>query len=94
VKSGAENSVPETVTIDKSGADLAALEAISDDRETPIKIRQSKYLNNLVEKDHRAINRRTRPTLGFKTFRCARILLAGIEIVHMIAKNNMNASHP
>jgi transposase-like protein len=38
--------VPETVTIDKSGANLAALEAINDDRETPIKIRQSKYLNN------------------------------------------------
>ena len=79
-KSIAQNGVPETVTIDKSGADLAAIEAINNDRETPIKIRQSKYLNNLVEQDHRAIKRRTRPMLGFKTFRCARILLAGIEI--------------
>jgi putative transposase len=51
-KSIAQNGVPETVTIDKSGANLAALEAINNDRETPIKIRQSKYLNNLVEVRH------------------------------------------
>ncbi|SIO72312.1 Transposase (or an inactivated derivative) [Burkholderia sp. GAS332] len=51
-KSIAQNGVPATVTIDKSGANLAALEAINDDRETPIKIRQSKYLNNLVEVRH------------------------------------------
>ena len=84
--------MPETVTIDKSGANLAALEAINDDRETPIRIRQSKYLNNLAEQDHRAIKRRTRPMLGFKTFRCARILLAGIEIMHMIAKGQMKCA--
>jgi len=91
-KSIAQNGVPETVTIDKNGANLAALEAINDDRETPIKIRQSKYLNNLVEQDHRAIKRRTRPMLGFKTFRCARILLAGIELMHMIAKGQMTCA--
>jgi putative transposase len=91
-KSMAQNGVPETVTIDKSGANLAALEAINADREMPIKIRQSKYLNNLVEQDHRAIKRRTRPMLGFKTFRCARILLAGIELMHMIAKGQMKCA--
>jgi putative transposase len=84
--------VPETVTIDWSGANLAALEAINADREVPIKIRQSKYLNNLVEQDHRAIKRRTRPMLGFKTFRCARILLGGIEVMHMIAKGQMTCA--
>jgi transposase-like protein len=88
-KSIAQNGAPETVTIDKSGSNLAALEAINANRETPIKIRQSKYLNNLVEQDHRAIKRRTRPMLGFKTFRCARILLAGIELMHMIVKGQM-----
>ena len=91
-KSIAQNGVPETVTIDKSGANLAALEAINNERETPIKIRQSKYLNNLVEQDHRAIKRRTRPMLGFKTFRCARILLGGIEIMHMITKGQMKCA--
>ncbi|MBB5445498.1 transposase-like protein [Paraburkholderia sp. WSM4177] len=89
-KSIAQNGVPETVTIDKSGASLAALEA-------PIKIRQSKYLNTRVEQDHRAIKRRTRPMPRFKTFRCARILLAGIEIMQMIAKGQMQrmrGTHP
>jgi putative transposase len=71
---------------------LDKAEAINADRETPIKIRQSKYLNNLVEQDHRAIKRRTRPMLGFKTFRCARILLGGIEVMHMIAKGQMKCA--
>jgi transposase-like protein len=96
-KSIAQHGVPQTVTIDKSGANLAALEAINAGRETPIKIRQSKYLNNLVEQDHRAIKRRTRPMLGFKSFRCARILLGGIEVMHMIAKGQMTCArgtHP
>ena len=96
-KSIARNGVPETATIDKSGANLAALEAINDDRETPIRIRQSKYINNLVEQDHRAIKRRTRPMLGFNTFRCARILLGGIELMHMIVKGQMKClrgTHP
>jgi transposase-like protein len=91
-KAIARNCLPETVTIDKSGANLAALEAVNADREVPIKIRQSKYLNNVVEQDRRAIKRRTRPMLGFKTFRCARILLAGIEIMHMIAKRQMQCA--
>ncbi|WP_429499955.1 IS6 family transposase [Robbsia andropogonis] len=85
------NGEPETVTIDKSGSNLAALKAINAKREIPIKIRQQKYLNNLVEQDHRAIKRRTRPMMGFKTFRCARIILGGIEIMHMIRKGQMNS---
>jgi putative transposase len=91
-KSTAQNGVTETVTIDKSGANLDALEAINDDRETPIKSRQAKYINNLVVQDHRAIKRHTRPMLGFKTFRCARILLSGIELAHKIAKDQMKCA--
>jgi putative transposase len=49
-------------------------------------IRQVKYLNNVVEQDHRAIKRIIRPMLGFKDFHCARVILSGIEIMHMIAK--------
>jgi transposase-like protein len=84
-----QNGEPETVTIDKSGANLAALQALNANRETPIRIRQKKYLNNVVDQDHRAIKRRTRPMLGFKNFRCARIILGGIEIMHMIVKGQM-----
>jgi putative transposase len=80
---------PETITVDKSGANLAALEAINGERETPIKIRQNKYLNNIIEQDHRAIKRRIKPMMGFKNFRCARIILSGIEVMHMIRKGQM-----
>jgi len=72
------------VTIDKSGSNLAALQARNAGRGAPIKIRQKKYLNNGVEQDHRAIKRRTRPMLGFENFRCARIIPGGIEFRHMI----------
>jgi putative transposase len=84
-----ERAAPETVTMDKSGANLAALQAINTARETPIKVRQVKYLNNVVEQDHRAIKRRIRPMMGFKDFRCARIILPGIETMHMIRKGQM-----
>lgn len=52
----------------------------------PIRIRQSQYLNNLIEQGHRRIKRRVRPMLGFKSLRSAAIALAGIEMVHMMRK--------
>ena len=85
-KSIAQNGEPEAVTIDKSDSSVAALEAINVERETPIKDRQTKYLDNIIDQDHRAIKRHTHPMLGFKNFRCARILLGGIEVAHLIAK--------
>ena len=88
-KSIQQNGAPETVTIDKSGANLAALHAVNAGCDTPIKIRQVKYLNNVVEQDHRAIKRIIRPMLGSKDFRCARVILSGIEIMHMISKGQM-----
>uniref|UniRef100_UPI00236188FB DDE-type integrase/transposase/recombinase n=1 Tax=Serratia bockelmannii TaxID=2703793 RepID=UPI00236188FB len=60
--------------------------------EESITIRQNKYLNNLVEQDHRNIKRRTRPILGFKSFRRAQTLLAGIELVNMLRKGQLD--HP
>ncbi|WP_233849422.1 IS6 family transposase [Paraburkholderia sp. HD33-4] len=86
-----QNGAPETVTMDKSGANLAALHAVNAERATPIKVRQVKYPNNIVEQDHRAIKRRTRSMMGFKDFRCARIILSGIETMHMIRKGQMKA---
>jgi len=83
------NGTPEKVTIDKSGSNVAALEAMKVGRRKPLLVRQVKYLNNIVEQDHRAIKRRTRPMLGFKDFRCARILLSGIELMHIISKGQM-----
>jgi transposase-like protein len=51
---------------------------------------QSKYLNNLVEQDHRAVKRRIRPVLGFKEFRSAARIIAGIETMHMINKGQLD----
>ena len=85
---------PEVVTIDKSGANTAALAALNagkPDEET-ITVRQSKHLNNLVEQDHRNIKRRIRPMPGFKSFRRAQTILAGIELIHMIRKEQYQ--HP
>ena len=86
-----QSDAPERVTTDKSGSNVAALEAINAERKKPIVVRQIKYLNNIVEQDHRAIKRRARPMLGFKDFRCARILFSGIELMHMIRKGQMKA---
>ena len=85
---------PEVVTIDKSGANTAALATLNAGKpeEEPITIRQSKYLNNLIEQDHRNIRRRIRPMLGFKSFRRAQTILAGIELIHMIRKGQFQ--HP
>src|SRR5450631_2356217 len=86
-----ETGIPETVTIDKSGANTAAIEGIRADSGMNIGLRQSKYLNNIVEQDHRAIKRRVRPMLGFKIFRCASILISGIENMHMIKKGQLGS---
>jgi putative transposase len=80
------NDNPDKVTMDKSGANQAALAQRNAERDFRIMIRQVKYLNNIVEQDHRAVKRRTRPMLGFKSFRAARAVLAGIELMHMIGK--------
>jgi transposase-like protein len=52
----------------------------------PIRIRQSRYLNNRIAQDHRAIKRSVRPTLGFKSVDSARVTLDGIELIHMMRK--------
>lgn len=83
------SGVPEKVTMDKSGANKAAMDEINGRGETPIIVRQFKYLNNIVEQDHRAVKRVTKPMLNFKSFRAARNVLAGIELMHMIRKGQL-----
>jgi putative transposase len=86
------HDVPDKVTIDKSGANTAAVRGLIADSGADIELRQSKYLNNLVEQDHRAIKRRTRPMLGFKDFHAAAKIIAGIEVMHMIRKGQWAGS--
>ena len=73
----------------QSGANTAAVHGLIDDSGVTIELRQSKYLNNLIEQDHRAVKRRTRPMLGFKDFRSAAKIIAGIETSHMIRKGQL-----
>ncbi len=82
--------MPEKITIDKSGANTAAIESAKTDTCVDILMRQKKYLNNIIEKDHRAIKRITRPMMGFKSFWSARILIEGIETMHMIKKGQLH----
>jgi putative transposase len=83
------HGVPEKITIDGSDANEAAIKRYNEEHGTAIEIRQIKYLNNLVEQDHRAVKRITRPMLGFKSFAPAQNMLVGIELMHMIKKRQM-----
>jgi len=88
------NGVPDRIAIDKSGANLAGLQRLIVILKFMgtgriINIIQSKYLNNIVEQDHRFIKRITRPMLGFKAFHSAAATLAGIETAHMIRKGQL-----
>jgi transposase-like protein len=90
---------PERIVIDGSQTNreaILACDALSrlEDRSRwelrPIRIRQSQYLNNRIEQDHRAIKRRIRPMLGFKSVGSARAILGGVEMVHMMRKGQAN----
>ena len=81
--------LPEKITIDKSGSNTAAIMHYNQTHKTDIVMRHSKYLNNLVEQDHRAVKRLTRPMLGFKSFWAARCTIAGIETMHAIRKGQL-----
>ena len=81
--------VEEKITIDGSAANEAAIKSYNEAHGTAIVIRQVKYLNNIVEQDHRAVKRMTRPMLGFKSFAAAQATLVGIELMHMIKKRQM-----
>ena len=83
------HGVPEKMTIDGSAANEAAIKSYNAEHGTAIVIRQVKYLNNVVEQDHRGVKRVTRPMLGFKSFDAAQDTLVGIELMHMIKKRQM-----
>jgi putative transposase len=80
------HGVPEKIAIDASEANAAAIRGYNEAHGTAIIIRQVKYLNNLVEQDHRGVKRGTRPMLGFKSFDAAQSSVAGVELMHMLRK--------
>jgi len=83
--------LPEKITIDRSGSNTSAIRHYNKLHKTAIVIRRSKYLNNLVEQDHRAVKRLTHPMLGFKSFWAACCTIAGIEVMHAIRKGQLTS---
>jgi transposase-like protein len=81
--------IPEKITIDQSGSNTAAIKRYNKIHKTSIGIRQCKYLNNIVEQDHRAVKRKMRPMLGCKSFWAARCTIAGSEVMHAIRKGQL-----
>ncbi|MBC6975069.1 IS6 family transposase [Bacillus sp. Xin] len=82
-------SNPRVITVDKNPAYPAAVEKLKEEKKMSegIKIRQVRYLNNIVEQDHRFIKRRVLPMLGFNT---ATSILWGVEAMHMIKKEQID----
>ncbi len=90
-----ENGFPEKVTMDKSGANKAGIDEVNlfltflyamMKAFFQVIVRQIKYLNNILEQDHRAIKRITKPMMGFKSFHAAEATIAGVELHHMLKK--------
>ncbi len=93
-KALSNNGIPLRIVIDKSGANGAGIKAVNKILKrfgcpTKISTVRSKYLNNIIEQDHRFIKRRTRPMLGFKSLQSAASTLDGIEVAQMIRKKQL-----
>jgi len=95
-KALSNNGIPEKIVIDKSGANTAGIRGTNKilkrfGCQVPITTIRSKYLNNIVEQDHRFIKRRTRPMLRFKSLPSASATQEGIEVTHMIGKRQFKS---
>jgi putative transposase len=89
IKAIGNNGMRALINIDKSGANISAIRVYNIRTSSRIKIRICKYLNNIVELDHRFIKRRIMQGLGFKEFESAKRTLGGIELIRMLQKNQM-----
>jgi transposase-like protein len=87
-----QGSTPRTITLEGYAASHRAVREMKTDGQLPsdTKIRSSKYLNNLIEQDHRGEKLRIGPMLGFKWFKTAAIVIAGIELLRRIYKGQFN----
>lgn len=81
-------SNPRAITVDKNSAYPVVIKALQETKSMPtgMQLRQIRYLNNVVEQDHRFIKKRVRSMLGFKSFRIAKQILVGVEAMHMMKK--------
>jgi len=87
-----QGSTPRTIILDGYAASHRAVREMEVDGQMPTdtKLRSSKYLNNLIEQDHRGVKFRIGPMLGFKRFKTAAVTITGIELLHRIRKGQFN----
>ncbi len=85
------NPIPRVINVDKNPAYPAAIRALKREGTLPrrVRLRQCKYLNNIVEQDHRSVKKRTWLSKGKGSFRSAWRTLEGIETVNMIRKGRV-----
>jgi IS6 family transposase len=78
--------------VEKNAAYPPAVKDLKEEEAMPegCELRQSKYLNNIIEQDYRGIKRITRPMLGFKSFDAAQATLTGIELMRMLRKDQLD----
>jgi transposase-like protein len=90
----AKRGIPEKITLTGYAASHAAVAALQEKEVLPtdLTVRTNKYLNNVIEQDHRRVKQRVRPMLGFKRFAHATITITGIELIHQIKKNQFDVS--
>ena len=87
-----QGRAPVSITLDGYAVSYRAVREMPTENKAwkQSKLRSSKYLNNLIEQDHRGIKFRTRPMLGFKNYDCAATTIAGIELLRRIGKNQFS----
>jgi len=85
------SSTPNVINADKHKAYPSAFAGLHEDKTLPAstELRQNKYLNNVIEQDHRFVQRLIKPGLGFKSFNTARRTIKGYEVMHMLRKGQV-----
>src|SRR6202051_4843232 len=80
--------MPTKTTLDAYAASHRAVGElkVSGELSKRVQVRSNKYLNNLIEQDHRRVKQRLRPMLGLKSFRTAAVVISGIELAEKIKK--------
>jgi len=91
------NQIPRVITVDKNPTYPIAVNELKNEKQLSknVEIIQVKYLNKIIEQDHRSIKRIVNPMLGFQSFRSASKTLKGIETMNMVKQrqvNNLNYS--
>jgi transposase-like protein len=87
-------SQPRVITVDGNGAYPPAIADLKEEDllNKAVQYRSSKYLNNLIEQDHRFIKRRVKPGLGFFSYQSAARTLQGYEVMNMIRKGQVEGA--